>query len=154
MKLGEAICDPADFDSANHGNLAAVIRCCTPHVDQSGSAITISFALGSDVTVNTIFGIPMLCNLDPVILLRSNSTHSRTLHRDFPITRATASFGLPKDVSFHPAAASCQNAASLCGPPPPPAASILALASPAPVLATAADDTSLGVLQRTVHPAS
>jgi hypothetical protein len=125
MKLGGAICDPADFVSADHGNLTAVIRCCTPCVDQSGAAITISFALGSDVTVNTVFGLPMLCDLDSVISLQSNSMHSRTLHRDFPITRAAASFGLPKDVSFDPATASRQHAASLCGPPPPPAVSTL-----------------------------
>jgi hypothetical protein len=98
IKLGGAICNPADFDCVDHGNLTAVVRYYAPCVDQSGSAITISFALGSDVTVNTIFGLPMLCELDSVISLRSNNMHSRTLHRDFPINRAAATFGLPKDV--------------------------------------------------------
>jgi hypothetical protein len=154
IKLGGAIRDPSDFVSADHGNLTAVIRYYTPYVDTSGSPITISFALGSDVTVNTIFGLPMLCDLDSVISLRSNTMHSRTLHRDFPITRAAASFGLPSDCSFDPAAASRHHDASLCGPPPSSAASTLAFDSPAPVLATATDDTSLGFLKRTVHATS
>jgi hypothetical protein len=154
IKLGGAIRDPSDFVSSDHGNLTAVIRYYTPYVDTFGSAITLSFALGSDVTVNTIFGLPMLCDLDSIISLRSNTMHSRILHRDFPITRAAASFGLPRDCTFDPADASRNHEASLCTPPPSSATSILALAPPAPVLATATDDTSLGFLQRTVHPTS
>jgi hypothetical protein len=76
IKLGGAIRDPSDFDATDHGNLTAVIRYYTPYVDIFGSpTITISFALGSDVTVNTstIFGLTMLCDLDAVISLQSNS---------------------------------------------------------------------------------
>lgn len=154
IKLGGAIRDPSDFVAADHGNLTAVIRCYTPCVDTSGTPITISFALGSDVTVNTIFGLPMLCDLDSIISLRSNSMHSRTLNRDFPITRAAAVFGLPSDCTFDPAAAARTHAASLCGLPPPAPASIPVSGLPISVLATATDDLSLGFLQRTVHPAS
>jgi hypothetical protein len=96
IKLGGAIRDPSDFDATDHGNLTAVIRYYTPYVDLTGSPITISFALGSDVTVNTIFGLPMLCDLDAIISLRANSLHSRALNLDFPITRAAANFGLPQ----------------------------------------------------------
>ena len=151
IKLGGAIRDPTDFDATDHGNLTAVIRYYTPYIDVSGAPITISFALGPDVTVNTIFGLPMLCDLDAIISLRSNSMHSRTLNLDFPITRAAASFGLPPDCSFDPAAAS-RNNASTCGLLPPSAASGSAPAPPTSVLATATDDTSLGFLKRTVHP--
>jgi hypothetical protein len=151
IKLGGAIRDPSDFDATDHGNLTAVIRYYTPYIDISGSPITISFALGSDVTVNTIFGLPMLCDLDAVISLRSNSMHSRALNIDFPITRAAANFGLPPDCSFDPAAAS-RHQASTCGLLSSPATSALALAPPVTALATATDDTSLGFLQRTVHP--
>jgi hypothetical protein len=154
IKLGGAIRDPANFDATDHGNLTAVIRYYTPYVDSSGSPITISFALGSDVTVNTIFGLPMLCDLDSIISLRSNSMHSRTLNRDFPIIRAAATFGLPPTCSFDPADSTRNRAASLLGPPSAAAASLLSLAPSAPLLATATDDTSLGFLQRTVHPSS
>jgi hypothetical protein len=96
IKLSSAICDPADFVSSDHGNLMAVIRCHTPYVDTANSPIALSFALGPDVTVNTIFGLPMLCNLDAVISLCSNLMHSRSLNHDFPITQAAANIGLPR----------------------------------------------------------
>jgi hypothetical protein len=155
IKLGGAICHPPDFNASDHGNLTAVI--CyyyTPYVDASGSPITISFALGSDVIINIIFGLPMLCNLDSIISLRSNSMHSRTLNRNFPILRAAATFGLPSTCSFDPADASRNRAASLHRPPSSAAASLLALVPPVPLLASATADTSLGFLQRTVHPSS
>jgi hypothetical protein len=64
IKLGGAIGDPADFVSSDHRNLTAVTRCCTPHIDASNSPIALSFALGPYVTVNTILGLPMLCDLE------------------------------------------------------------------------------------------
>jgi hypothetical protein len=109
--------------------------------------------LGSDVTVNTIFGLPMLCDLDAVISLRSNSMHSRALNLDFPITRSAANFGLPAGCTFDPTSAA-RNHASTCGLPPSAAAVGFAFAPPTAGLATATDDMSLGFLQRTVHPSS
>jgi hypothetical protein len=104
VKLGGAICNPADFDSSTHGNLTAVIRCCTPCIDTSASPIALSFALCADVTVNTISGLPVLCDLDSIISLRTNSLHSRALSIDFPVNRASAAFGLPPGCQFdeHP----------------------------------------------------
>jgi hypothetical protein len=150
IKLGGAIRDPDDFDASDHGNLTAVVRYYTPYTDISGSSITVSFALGSDVTVNTIFGLPMLCDLDSVISLRTNSLHSRALNVDFPITRAAAAFGLPFGCVFDPDS-TARNHASTRGLPS--AASLsLPLAGPlTPTLVTAVDDSSLGFLQRTVH---
>jgi hypothetical protein len=154
IKLGGAIRDPADFDASTHGQLTAVIRYYTPYVDQSGSPITISIALGSDVTVNTIFGLPMLCDLDVVISLRSNSMFSRTLNLDFPITRAAATCGLPAGCLFD-SAASSRNHASTCGLlPPSAAAAALAVAVPSSPFASATDDMSQGFLHRTVHPSA
>ncbi len=153
IKLGGAIRDPTDFVSTDHGNLTAVIRYYTPYTDISGSPIHLSFALGPDVTVNTIFGLPLLCDLDAVISLRSNSMHSRTLNHDFPITRAAANFGLPPGCLFDPAAASRNHASTSGLPSSSAAASAFAAASPATApLATATDDLSLGFLQRTVRP--
>jgi len=153
IKLGGAIRDPTEFVSTDHGNLTAVIRYYTPYTDISGSPIHLSFALGPDVTVNTIFGLPLLCDLDAIISLRSNSMHSRSLNHDFPITRAAANFGLPPGCLFDPAAASRNHASTSGLPSSSAAASAFAAASPdtAP-LATATDDLSLGFLQRTVRP--
>jgi hypothetical protein len=151
IKLGGAIRDPADFDASDHGNLTAVIRYYTPYTDLSGSPVTMSFALGTDVTVNTIFGLPMLCDLDSVISLRTNNLHSRALNVDFPISRAAATFGLPPDCTFDPIS-SARNHASTCGLLPTPAST--PIVPPSPILATATDDMSLGYLQRTVHPST
>jgi hypothetical protein len=153
IKLGGAISDPANFDASDHGNLTAVIRYYTPYTDTSGSPVTISFALGSDVTVNTIFGLPMLCDLDAVISLRSNSMHSRALSLDFPITRAAATFGLPPGCLFDPSD-SARTHASTCGLSPSAASSVLAFGPPVAPSASATDDMSLGFLQRAVHPFS
>jgi hypothetical protein len=109
IKFGGAIRDPSDFDAADHGNLTAVIRYYTLYTNVSGSPITLSFGLGSDVTVNAIFGLPMLCALDSIISLNSNSLHSRSLNTEFLITRAAATFGLPPDCSFDPTTSSCHH---------------------------------------------
>jgi hypothetical protein len=150
IKLGGAIRDPDDFDATDHGNLTAVVRYYTPYTDISGSSITVSFALGSDVTVNTIFGLPMLCDLDSVISLRTNSLHSRALNVDFPITRAAAAFGLPFGCLFDPDS-TARNHASTRGLPSAASMSLPLAAPITPTLATAVDDSSLGFLQRTVH---
>jgi hypothetical protein len=153
IKLGGAICDPADFNSSTHGNLTAVIRCHTPRIDNSGSPVTLSFALGADVTVNAIFGLPMLCDLYSVISLRTNSLHSRALSIDFPVTRASAIFGLPPGCQFDVATAACIHSSTralgppLASPDSPPSI-------PSAALAMAADDMSRGFLQRSVHPSS
>jgi hypothetical protein len=128
IKLGGAISDLSDFESSAHGNLTAVIGCCTPHIDPLGTPITISFALGSNVTVNTIFGLPMLCDLDPVISLRSISMHSRAFAIDFPITRSAANFGLPACCTFDPASAPRKDAIT-CGLPASAAAAAAAAAT-------------------------
>ena len=110
-----------------------------------------SFALGPDVTVNTIFSLPMLCDLDYVISLRSNTLHSRALDVTFPITRAAATFGLPANCTFDPVS-DARIHASTFGLSPSPANS--ATDQLAPILATATDDLSLGFLQCTIHPST
>lgn len=150
IKLGGAIRDPSEFTATDHGNLTAVIRYFTPYTDTHGSPITLSFALGPDVTVNTIFGLPMLCDLDAVISLRSNLLHSQSLNHDFPITRAAAHCGLPPDCPFDSTAAS-RHHSSTRGLHPP-AKSVRFAPPSSPALTTTIDDSSLGYLQRTVHP--
>jgi hypothetical protein len=82
VKLGGTVCYPSDFDAANHGNLTAVIGCSTSHIDTNGAGVIISFALGADVTVNAIFGLPMLCDLDSVL---SFCTLNRGLPQKLPL---------------------------------------------------------------------
>jgi hypothetical protein len=77
--IGGTIRDPSNFTAANHGTLSAVFRYYILYTDISSSPITVSFGLGSDVTVSTIFGLPMRCDFDSVISFNSNSLH-RNLH--------------------------------------------------------------------------
>ena len=146
VKLGGAIRDPSDFDAPDHGNLTAVICYFTPYSDTSGAPITLSFALGPDVTINTIFGLPMLCDLDSIISLTLNSLHSCALNADFPITRAATSFGLPPDCTSDPASASCAHASTSGLHTSTPDLSIKL------PFALACNDTTNGYLRRTVHP--
>jgi hypothetical protein len=146
VKLGGAIRDPDNFDGSTHGNLTAVIRYFTPYTDRSGHPIMFSFALGLDVTVNTIFGLPMLCALDCTISLGSNSLHSTTLNLTLPITRAAARHGLPANCHFDTASFRRNRVAALTGSPDP------AHSTFTPATAIATDDLSAGYLQRHVAP--
>jgi hypothetical protein len=116
-------------------------------MDTSSSPITISFALGPDVTVNTIFGLPLLHNLDPVIDLRSNTLLSRSLNCTFPITRRGVTHGFPPDCTLDPAtvALSCVSSSALSSHPAPPSSFRY-------VLAMATDDHSDGFLRHSVTP--
>jgi hypothetical protein len=66
IKLGGAISNPSDYDESKHGLLTAVIRYKTAYQDRDGHPINISFGLGTDMTVNTIFGLPSIRDLGMV----------------------------------------------------------------------------------------
>jgi hypothetical protein len=146
IKLGGAIRDPDNFDGSTHGNLTAVIRYLTPYTDLPGNPITFSFALGHNITVNTIFGLPMLCDLDCTISLRSNSLHSAILALTLPITRASARHGLPDGCSFDATSFSRCRAAALVGSANPSTPVV------SPTTAIAHDGLSSGYLQRRLVP--
>ena len=111
IKLGGAIKNPDGFDSDIHGRLTAVIRYHTQYTTIDGDAVTISFALGPDVTVNTIFGLPMLSDFDSNISLGDNTLHSKLLDCRFPITRQAPDHGLPSTANFM-----TDHKATLCRP--------------------------------------
>ena len=113
VKLGGAIRDPDGFDSVTHGNLTAVIRYFTPYVSTDGTRVTLSFALGHDVTVNTIFGLPMLTDLESFISLHTNVMRSALLALTFPITRSATRHGLPSDCTFDPLASALASTSHL-----------------------------------------
>jgi hypothetical protein len=145
--LGGAIRAPDGFDSNTHGNLTAVISYWTPYHGTDGGRTTVSFALGPDVTVNTIFGLPMLSNMGSMISLGSNVLHSTYLKEDFPITRGAATLGLPSGCTFDPTSS---KHASLCKPV---AAKSVHFTDNVPkALTTASDNHDKGYLQRTVLP--
>jgi hypothetical protein len=62
IKLCGAITDPTTYDTGKHGILSAVIRYKTPFYVK-GSPCIIAYALGKDVSVNSILGIPTITEL-------------------------------------------------------------------------------------------
>ena len=58
IKLVGAITDPDIYDKERHGVLLAVVRYRTPYVMRSGKPFRLCFALGADMSVNSIFGLP------------------------------------------------------------------------------------------------
>jgi len=65
IKLGGAITDPAAYNVDNHGLLKAVIRYHTPfRIGMCHKPLLLSFALGEDITVNSIIGLPFINSLE------------------------------------------------------------------------------------------
>jgi hypothetical protein len=146
IKLGGAIREPDGFDAGNHGRLTAVIRYHTPYCTYDGNPVTISLALGNDVTVNTIFGLPMLSAFDSIISLSSNALHSNCLNMDFAITRQAPVHGLPPGASINN---DTNSRAILCRPKVKTNIAWEDIKKP---LICAKDDTTMGYLQRRLEP--
>jgi hypothetical protein len=100
IKLLGAIRHPSDYDESKFGMLTAIIRYITPYKNAAGETLTLSFALGNDVSTNTIFGLPTLDALQFVWDISSNSAHSKSCGLDFPIHRRGSKRGLPDGVTF------------------------------------------------------
>jgi len=88
IKLGGAITDPSAYDLENHGLLKAVIRYHTPFkTEQNGAPLFLSFALGDDITVNSIIGLPFINALELAYHHRPKvHVSSDILERTFTVT--------------------------------------------------------------------
>jgi hypothetical protein len=102
VKLLGAITDPTTFDSSLHGTLTALIRYHTPYTDLAGNPVLLSFALGNDVSTNTIIGLPTIDAFDFLIDVRNNTAHSRSCDLTFPIICQSSNLGLPPGIDFCP----------------------------------------------------
>ena len=100
IKLEGAVADPADYDASRHGLLTAVIQYKTPYQTVSGQHISLFIALGSDVSTNTIFGLPTLSAFEFLLNLKTLSAFSPVVHETFQLTRSAGSLGLPAGVQF------------------------------------------------------
>jgi len=61
IKFSGALLDPDDYDAEKHGILSAVITYHTPLKEIiSGKSVILSFALGADMSVGTIIGLPFI----------------------------------------------------------------------------------------------
>lgn len=78
VKLEGAVTEnPAGTTNSSHGLLTAVIRYKTAYIDSDGSPITLSFALGNDVSTNTIFGLPTITALQFLVDMTDMKAFSR-----------------------------------------------------------------------------
>ena len=94
--------DPTDYDASRHGLLTAVIRYKTPYVTSTeGSPISVSIALGTDVSTNTIFGLPTLSAFEFLVNLKTMSAISPVVNETFQLTRSAGSLGLPAGIHFN-----------------------------------------------------
>lgn len=78
IKLCGAIIDPALYDKEKHGILSAVVRYKTPYMLDNGEPYKLSFALGTDMSVNSIFGLPGILEilLEPRLLTNVFLAHN------------------------------------------------------------------------------
>lgn len=72
-KLYSILLDPSDYDSTKHGIVLESIPYHTAYSTIGGSKVTLCFALGVDMSVDTIIGIPFIHEL--VMELRLVSCH-------------------------------------------------------------------------------
>lgn len=100
IKLEGAVSDPADYDASRHGLLTAVIRYKTPYITTDNESVSLSIALGNDVSTNTIFGLPTLSAFEFVVNLKTLTAASPLFHEEFQLTRSAGTLGLPAGVSF------------------------------------------------------
>lgn len=97
VKLEGAITDPTAYDAAVHGLLTAVITYRTGLRDQnSGKQISMPFALGDDLTANTIIGLPSLSAIGGAIDLFNGKLVCHLAATSLPLEMMQPRRGLPE----------------------------------------------------------
>ena len=84
IKLLAAITEPSAYDASKHGILSAVVRYHTPFKLPNGSPFILSFALGEDMSVDSILGIPLIKELQMDTSFRTKEIISHSLKTPFP----------------------------------------------------------------------
>ena len=150
IKLEGAVSDPADYDASRHGLLTAVIRYKTPYVTINGERVSMSVALGADVSTNTIFGLPTLSAFEFLLNLKTLTATSPSVNESFQLTRSAGTLGLPDGVSFNLEDLRRQfEAAKIAEPRPSQYDSDLVTAAEENP-SVGVDDFSLGYLRRSI----
>ena len=152
VRLEGAVTDPpCGVTDSTHGLLTAIVRYKTPYIDRTGSPISISFALGNDVSTNTIFGLPTITAFAFLVVMSELTAVSRNLNKTFTLSKSAGKLGLPDDVCFDPESHRRIHEAALAvapqhglGPP-----RMIPSASPTTTL-FGQDDCSQGYLRRTL----
>jgi len=85
IHLSGAVCDP-NQPISDCGKLTALIRYKTDLKEPDGTPITLSFALGPDVSANTIIGLPFLRQLKFITDYDEYTAFSKVLQQTFQLT--------------------------------------------------------------------
>ena len=85
IKLCGALLDPSDYNAEKHGILSAVITYYTPFKSIEGKPITFSVALGVDMSVDTIIGIPFIKELNLELKLITPTLIAHSIRTTFPV---------------------------------------------------------------------
>ena len=91
----------AEIDAAN--SLTAIVRYKTPYYFSStNKPCYISFGLGSNVTVNSILGLPQLKIWKADLSFEKHTLVAEHINVQFPLEYSKADSGLPSGIQFHP----------------------------------------------------
>ena len=82
--------------------MTAVVRYWTQYNTADGKPVVLSFALGDDVNVNTIIGLPTLKAWNADILLSTNQVAAWNISTRFPVQYESSDPGLPTNTVFNP----------------------------------------------------
>ena len=85
IKLCGALLDLSDYNVEKHGILSAVITYHTPFKSTEGKPITFSVALGADMSVDTIIGIPFIKELALELRLVTPTLIAHNIRTTFPV---------------------------------------------------------------------
>ena len=89
----------AEIDAAS--SLTAIVRYKTPYVyTTTNQPCFISFGLGDNVTVNSIFGLPQLKLWNADLSFSTNSLLANNIQTQFPLEYSKADTGLPQGIQF------------------------------------------------------
>ena len=79
-----------------HGQITAVIRYKTPYIIAGKEPFILSFALGKDVSLRSVLGLPTLIAIRADINLAKCLLSCIELNRDFPLDLQPLGKGLPE----------------------------------------------------------
>ena len=97
-----AALDLKDVDKAEtHGQMTAVIRYKTPYTVTGKGPFILSFALGHDVSLRSVLGLPTLLAMGADINLAKGLLSCSEFNRDFPLDLQPPGHGLPEGVSLN-----------------------------------------------------
>ena len=96
IKLEGALLNPDDYDAGKHGVLSAVITYHTPFQLSNGSKLQLAFALGQDMSVDSIIGIPLIKELKLELRFAPDLFLSHALKKHFSVIYTETKLTRPK----------------------------------------------------------